>query len=1099
VAEEKIQQLNLISELNIAQMHNPVKSLLIFLLILLLPLAGQSQQVETVVQAGHYAPVTAVCFSPDGNFSATGSEDKTIILWHNTDGKQIRSFRGSQSSVVHLEFNSQGTALLSLGRDGSCIVWDINTGKILAKMKPENYGFTCASLSPDGTKIVTGSRKSGISVWDIATGGKSLELKPDPRDLFSEKGFDYPESGSVSFSRDGKLIVAGSGDNTAILFDAATGKDLMKYKKTFSTCTSCIIEAAITSDNKYIIITGSDSLKMFDRVSGKQVREFYGQGGSPEDLTISIDNKLVSAIEYGVAEVWDINSGKILFKAGDYSENKILAASFSPDGRRLLTGSEKRKCQVWDIGSGKEVLSLRGYLNQVDEKILTNPYMYWAAFVNEARLSPDGKFIAVGRSGNTARLIDFRTGKVFKTLSGHNAMVISLCFSRDAKLLATGGVDGKAIVWDVETGKPVREFSSPDEHLAIFSLDISNDRKMLATADWGGDVTIRDIESGKTLRVLTPHSPSAAYQVKFSANDVYVITAGLDRKLTMTEIDSGEEIREFKGHTDLVNSIDLNKQGDKIISAGLDGTIRVWDFLSGIQLLRIRAHQGGAYCARFDPSGKYIVSGGDDFLIKEWDAATGAMVCELAGHQGGVGDVNITDDHKYIISGSRDGSVRIWNVTEKRELVSMIFLNENDWFIRNPGGYFDASEGAFKSISFVKGTEIFSISQFFNEFYRPGLYSEAIEGNNASYRQSMMQTIEKYPPPDIEFVLPENGSTEDSPGITCMVKVTNRGGGVKEFRVMHNGKRQIVDASDLQRMSKAGQEAMKTFEIGLVPGDNEITVSAFSNGDIESTSKSINIIYKGLQKESDCYVLSIGINKYENESQDLTYAKPDAQAFSSFMNSKGGKLFNKVHSYLLTDKDATKDKIISTIGEISKTIKKEDVFIFFYAGHGSSENNLFYFITSEITGLYQEEKLKSALCVTELEEKFKMIAALKQVVFIDACQSGSSVQMLAMRGATEEKALAQLSRSSGVHVMASSESDQQSAEIKSLGHGVFTYVLLEALNGKADGAPVDSKVTVYEIKSYIDDQVPEVSYNLIRHKQFPSTFSIGHDFPIAIE
>jgi len=1069
------------------------------LLFLFIPFSMNGQQIETVVQAGHYAEVTAVCYSPDGKLVATGSADKTIILWRSSDGKQIRSFRGIPDDIIRLEFNPRGTSLLSLSREGTWSIWELSTGKLIRKMKPEGDRFTSASFNPEGTMIITGSRKSGISVWNIESGEKTLDLKPVPKNLYSENNFEYPETETVVFSRDGQFIVAGAGDNTAILFDAKTGKEIRKFKKTNSTCTSCIAEAAITPDNKYILSTRSDSVKMFERVSGKLVREFYGQGGDPENLRVSADGYLILAIEYGVAEVWDLNTGKLLLKAGDYSDNKVLAAALGPDGKQLITGSEKRITDAWEIPSGKKIMSLRGYLNQVDEKILTNSYMYWAAFVNEAKLSPDGRFIAVGRTGNNAKIIDFQTGRIFKTLRGHNAMVISLSFSRDGKLLATGGIDGKAIVWDVESGKPVRIISFPDQNLAIFSVDISHDGKLLATADWGGDVVIWDIESGKALRVISPHSPVAVYQVRFSQNDVYIITAGLDKKLKLTEIDTGDEIREFKGHTDLVNSINLNPAGDRIITAGWDGTVRVWDFMSGLQVLKIKAHQGGVYNAKFDSSGKYIVSGGDDFLVKEWDASTGEMICELAGHQGGVGDVNITKDLKYIISGSRDGSVRIWSVPEKKELVSMVFLNENDWFIKNPGGYFDASEGAFNSISFVKGTELYSISQFFNEFYRPGIYSEAMGGNNSSFRQNMMQTIDKFPPPGIEFILPEAGSTADSPNITCMVRVTNNGGGFKEFRVMHNGKRQIVDASDLQRMSRAGQEAMKTFEIGLVPGDNEISVSAFSNGDIESTQKSINIIYNGLQKTSDCYVLSVGINKYENENLNLTYARPDAQAFSSFLNLKGEKLFSRIHSYSLVDRDASKTKILSTIDEISKMMKKEDVFIFFYAGHGSMEENVFYFITSEITGLYQQDKLKSALSVNELQEKFKMLPALKQVVFIDACQSGGSVQALAMRGATEEKALAQLSRSSGVHVMASSESEQQSAEIKSLGHGVFTYVLLEALNGKADGAPADSKITVYEIKSYLDDQVPEVSYNLIRHKQFPSTFSIGHDFPIVME
>jgi hypothetical protein len=535
--------------------------------------------------------------------------------------------------------------------------------------------------------------------------------------------------------------------------------------------------------------------------------------------------------------------------------------------------------------------------------------MYWVAFVNEAKLSPDGKFIAVGRTGNNAKIIDFQTGKVYKTLKGHNSMVISLSFSKDGKLLATGGLDGKAIIWDVESGKTIRTISFPDENLAIFSVDFSHDGKLLATADWGGNVGIWDIESGKMIRMLSPHDPTAVYQVRFSSNDVYLITAGLDMKLKLTEIDTGEEIREFTGHTELVNSINLSLSGDRIITAGLDGTIRVWDFFSGLQLLKIKAHQGGVYNAKFDPSGKYIVSGGDDFLVKEWDATTGELICELAGHQGGVGDVNITKDLQHIISGSRDGSIRIWNVPEKRELISIVFLNEDDWFIKNPGGYFDASEGAFKSISFVKGTELYSIDQFFNEFYRPGLYTEAFSENSPTFRQNLIQTIEKYPPPGIEIVLPENGTAAENSIANFMVKVTNNGGGVKEFKVMQNGKRQQVDASDLQRMSQKGQYAMKTFDLNLIPGDNEISVSAFSNGDIESAQKTIDIIYKGLQKTSDCYLLSIGINKYENENLNLTYARPDAQAFSSFLNSKSEKLFKTIHSYLLLDKDATKAKI----------------------------------------------------------------------------------------------------------------------------------------------------------------------------------------------
>jgi len=1058
-----------------------------------------SQSVETVVQTGHYGPVTAVCFSSDGKSIATGSADKTVKLWRVSDGKEIRTFQGTPSEVTKVEINRQGTSVLSVSANGIVSIWDMLTGKVINQIKPGDDNFTCASFNPDGTCFIAGSRKTGISLWEISTGNKKTNINATPVNLSGERSFEYLESKSVSYSADGKYIIAGVSDYTAIVWDVSDLKEIRKYKKTRSTCTSCEIEAVLSPDNKYVITSASDSLKIFNRETGNLVKALFGQGGTPECLNISADGHFVAAIEYGVAEVWDMTTWKQVLKAGDYSARKVESVALSQDGKFIIAGNEKRTADLILVEKNEVSLILKGYLNQIDESILTDSYMYWAAFINEVKLSPDGKFVAVGRTGNNAKLIDFSTGKVYKTLRGHSSLVISLCFSNDGKYLATGGLDGKAIVWDVESGNPVRTIKFPDEKNAIYSVDISADNKYLVTADWGGLVVIWDIATGNRIRAVSPHDRLGCYQVKMLPNNVYFISAGLDRKLKLIEIDTGEEIRSFIGHTDLINSINLAPSGDKFITSSLDETIRIWDIASGLQIRKIYAHKGGAYYARFDPSGNYLISGGDDFLVKLWNASTGELVSSFAGHNGSVGDVNVTSDLKYLISGSRDGSVRIWNVAEKREMISMIFMNENDWFIRNPGGYFDASEGAFNSISFVKGTEIYSISQFFNEFFRPGLYISSLGGETSSFRQNIIQTIEKFPPPTVEFVLPEDGSTSDNQGITCMVRITNNGGGVKEFRVMHNGKRQMVDVSDLQRMSKAGQNTMKTFEVGLIPGENEIAVSAFSNGDIESDQKSIKVIYKGLQKTSDCYLLSIGINKYVNENLNLTYARPDAQAFSSFLSSKSEKLFNKIHIYNLLDSEATKAKILSTLDEMIRVMKKEDVFVFFYAGHGSTEGSVFYFITTEITGLYQQEKLKNALGVNDLQDKFKSLPALKQVVFIDACHSGGSVSTLAMRGASEEKALAQLSRSSGVHVMASSDIEQQSAEIKSLGHGVFTYVLLEALNGKADGAPADSKITIYEIKSYIDDQVPEVSYNLIRHKQFPSTFSIGHDFPLVME
>ncbi|HEX2936652.1 MAG TPA: caspase family protein [Bacteroidales bacterium] len=1059
---------------------------------------AHGQTVETVVQTGHYASVTAVACNSSNTLIATGSADKTIKLWRAADGKEIRTLTGSNSEITSIDFSKQNNLLLGVNANGIIILWNIETGEIVRQLQSETEKYTCAAFHPSEPVLATGSKKSGVEIWDLNTGNKLSQLKTDSFEIYRGNICFFEDIRSVSYSADGKFILAGANNITAIVWESKTGKELGKYRLEKNTCPSCPPLTKFSTDAKLIFSAYSDTLKVFERESGKLIKRFHNKRGTFDDIAVSPDGKYVAAIEYGYVEYWDLASGKLIFQTKD-NNTRATALCFSEDSKYLIIGNEKRVTEIRSLTDGEKVLELKGFLNDMDARILEYSYMYWAAMIKDTKLSPDGKYIAVGQTGNEARLIDFKTGKTHKILAGHTKMVLALGFSKNGEYLATGGIDGKAIVWNVETGSKVNTFNYKDSSLAIFSVDISPDNKLLATSDWAGNIVIWDIQTAKRLRTLTPHNGSTAYQIKFSTNGLYIISAGLDRKLKLIEIDTGEEIKTFTGHTGLVTSIQNHPSLDQFITAGMDNTIRVWDFYSGLQIKKINAHEDGTYAACFDRSGKYIISGGNDNKAKLWDANNLHLLAEFTGHTGGVGDVNITPDLKYVLTGGRDGTVRIWNIETKKELVSMVFLRNNDWFVKTPKGYFDATEGAFKSIAFVKGTTLYSIDQFFTEFYRPNLYRDAVFNDSTAFRENLFHTLETFPPPTVEIIAPEQGTSTDNGMATFMVKVTNNGGGIKEFKVLQNGKRQIIDDSDLKRMKKADQYVMKTFDLKLVPGENNFTLSAINEGEIESVAAKTKITYKGTPKSANIYVFSIGINKYANASMNLNFARSDAESVTKILKDKTSNLFKNIYTYTLVDEQASREKILGTFDQISRVINKEDVFVFFYAGHGSVNEGTFYFIPAECTGLYQQEKLNMAISVKELQEKFKAINALKQVVFIDACHSGSSVDMLAMRGAQEEKALAQLSRSSGIHVMASSESQQQSAEIKSLGHGVFTYTLLEALKGGADGAPKDTKVTVYELKSYIDDQVPETSYKLIQHKQFPSTFSIGHDFPLVMD
>ena len=97
----------------------------------------------------------------------------------------------------------------------------------------------------------------------------------------------------------------------------------------------------------------------------------------------------------------------------------------------------------------------------------------------------------------------------------------------------------------------------------------------------------------------------------------------------------------------------------------------------------------------------------------------------------------------------------------------------------------------------------------------------------------------------------------------------------------------------------------------------------------------------------------------------------------------------------------------------------------------------------------------------------------------------------------EEKAIAQMARSTGTFWITATGSDQFASEFEKLGHGVFTYSLLEGLKGEAD-TNGDKKLTVRELSTYIENKVPQLSEQFKGTSQYPSAYSFGNDFPIAV-
>ena len=159
----------------------------------------------------------------------------------------------------------------------------------------------------------------------------------------------------------------------------------------------------------------------------------------------------------------------------------------------------------------------------------------------------------------------------------------------------------------------------------------------------------------------------------------------------------------------------------------------------------------------------------------------------------------------------------------------------------------------------------------------------------------------------------------------------------------------------------------------------------------------------------------------------------------------------------------------------------------------------FYLVPHDVTQIYGADGAlaQKGLSANQLQQFSKDIKAQKQLFILDACQSAAALEhVVAARGAPEEKAIAQLARATGTYWLTASGSEQFASEFTQLGHGAFTYVLLEAISGKADTG--DKKITVKEIDSYLQEQVPEVTAKYKGTPQYPASYGYGNDFPIGL-
>ncbi|MGB4935721.1 MAG: caspase family protein [Ferruginibacter sp.] len=473
-------------------------------------------------------------------------------------------------------------------------------------------------------------------------------------------------------------------------------------------------------------------------------------------------------------------------------------------------------------------------------------------------------------------------------------------------------------------------------------------------------------------------------------------------------------------------------------------------------------------------------------------------------------------NERYMLS-EEYGGLCFWDMEKKRQIGKLyMFEKSADWVLLTGDGRFDATENALKKMYFTRGKEIIPLESLYEKYYVPGLLKQ-IWGNTLPNNVPDIGDIKSPPVIKISLQTAERNLEVadevktidvDKEQVTIKVEADGLKDVVAEIRLYQNGK--LVHTTrnlTVEDESKGEKTMTKNFSVTLNTGDNNFKAIAINSQRTESLPAELIAAYNPLDipvitpgSDIQLYLFVVGVNTYKNPKYTLNYAQADATSFTEAITAGSQGLFSKIHTTVLKDAEATRDGITAAFEKIKAAARPQDLFIFYYAGHGVvNDNREFFLVPYDVTQLYGNDGAlaQKGFSAAALQQMSKDIKAQKQLFILDACQSAGALEAVAgARGAAEEKAIAQLARSTGTQWLTASGSEQYASEFSQLGHGSFTYCLLEGFKGEADQG--DKKLTVKELDAYLQNKVPEITQKYKGTPQYPSSYSYGNDFPIII-
>jgi eukaryotic-like serine/threonine-protein kinase len=530
---------------------------------------------EKATLKGHRTQVEQVAFTPDGR-TLISSDNVTIRTWDLATGAEQAVLTASRGALGdRFAVTGDGNRVLFYSAAGVTL-WDLTTGRQVGVVAGSGgtHPFHSLAVSANGNMVAAYRDDGTVRVWardgdgwrEQSTiqghgGNPALAFSPDGEMLAvagSELKCYDPATGqvrlpllghtlavrAVNYSADGKAIVSAGHDQTARVWDAATGKQLACFAHPVA------VHGAVLSADGKVLATAGDGIRVWDTAPPEEA-VMLRHTAAVSAVAVSRDSKtLVSAGQDGT-KLWRLPQCDMIT-----SLPPSLSVAISPDGTTLALHNGK-DIELWSM-TGERQYEFEG----------------GEEWYHSLDFSPDGETLA-STFGTEVKLWDLRNRKERPTIK-LGRMMSAVAFSPDGDTLATGSQFGVVKLFEAATGRETAtlqryEFATTHTYALAFSRDIA----LLAASDGEGRVQVWETATSRLYATLRGHVGTVR-GISFSPDGRTLATASIDRTIKLWDVATGQERATLKGHDGPVQAVEFTPDGNTLISGSDDGTVRLW-------------------------------------------------------------------------------------------------------------------------------------------------------------------------------------------------------------------------------------------------------------------------------------------------------------------------------------------------------------------------------------------------------------------------------------------------------------------------------------------------------------------------------------------